>query len=70
MNRVSKILFVSATSVVLGGGIARADEPEPAQPEVGEAADAAVGVDSWPLAAIARPLTAAKGMLEVTPMAT
>jgi len=70
MNRVSKILFVSATSVVLGGGIARADDPEPAQPEVGQAADAAVGIDSWPLAAIDRPLTAAKGMLEVTPMAT
>jgi hypothetical protein len=85
MNRVSKILFVSATSVVLGGGAALADSRAPAKShdgddsaagdgsaasEASESADAEPSKDSWPTAAIERPLTAAQGMIEVTPMAT
>lgn len=86
MNRVSKILFVSATSVVLGGGVALADsrasasrhggddsaagDGSPAASEASESAEDQPSKDSWPTAAIERPLTAAQGMIEVTPMAT
>lgn len=74
MHHVSKILFVSATSLALGGGVALAGNDgaagDPAQPEATEAADGQPTKDSWPKAAIERPLTAARGMIEVTPMGT
>lgn len=76
MHRVSKILFVSATSIVLAGGVAAADgdrsgdsSSTPSE-ETAESAAAQPGKDSWPTAAIERPLTAAQGMLELTPMGT
>jgi hypothetical protein len=86
MHRVSKILFVSATSIVLASGVALADkhasgggggddsaaagDASPAKPDASEASDSEPTKDSWPRAAIERPLTAAKGMIEVTPMGT
>jgi len=99
MHRVSKILFVSAASIVLAGGVAAADRapkrhdddasadrrtatkhagdddssPDSSSTpseETAESAAAQPTKDSWPTAASERPLTAAQGMLEVTPMGT
>jgi hypothetical protein len=73
MNHVSKILLVPATSMVLAGVAAADRAPDSSSSpseETAESAAASPGKDSWPTAAIERPLTAAPGMLEVTPMGT
>lgn len=83
MNRVSKILFVTVTTSVLTGGVALADkraastsadddsgDGTASKSEASASADSEPSKENWPRAAIERPLTAAKGMIEVTPMAT
>jgi hypothetical protein len=86
MIRVSKMLFVTATSLVISGGVALADKhaasskgddnasggdgAEPAKLDTSDSASGEYTKENWPKAAIDRPLTAAKGMIELTPMLT